>query len=503
MPGFVSTYHLPGEFSIPIREKTDPRGFASVTMPDEAAKTTISLQDESDARVLVKLDWSQGFRPGAVKEIKRVTRLDERGTTYFRVADGAGGTANVSGPVEPSIQDGKLVLTASLPVNDPASFGQIKGTVIDQDGRPVAGANVTIFYMYRQWGAMSGSKEHRVRTDAQGHYLLPDVPRKSYEGDPAKLSVIVYKDGYAGVDSDTFVFQPGADGVQTIAPIRLGQAYSLSGRVMDPEGRPMVGVQIRTAGSWAEATSTYRSGPDGRFTVPNLGRGVVKAGFTFGQLSASGAYVLDGQPKPIEVRLRPVPERPAAAAARPAPPRPLKIGEIAPNWVVRGWSDGKTRSLGELRGKVVFLDFWGVWCGGCVVELPAIDRLREKFEPRGVVFLSIHTPGGNLDEIRKLYQLKKVSLVSAIDEGPEDKIGEGTTAQMYGVRGYPTHVVIDRSGKVAFGSNDPANRAAWEALYKKLGIDVSKPTISITEEQMNQMTEAFLGEAIEKVLARP
>ncbi len=40
-------------------------------------------------------------------------------------------------------------------------------------------------------------------------------------------------------------------------------------------------------------------------------------------------------------------------------------------------------------------------------------------------------------QIRKLYQLKKVSLVSAIDAGPEDQIGEGTTARMYGVRGFP------------------------------------------------------------------
>lgn len=209
---------------------------------------------------------------------------------------------------------------------------------------------------------------------------------------------------------------------------------------------------------------------------------------------------MDGKGEPIIVQLRPTPERPAAAAARPAPPRPLKIGEMAPNWVVRGWTDGKDRSIGELRGKVVVLNFWGVWCGGCVVELPALDRLRAKFEPRGVVFLSIHTPGGAMDQIRKLYELKKVALVSAIDEGPEDKIGEGTTARMYGIRGYPTHVVIDRSGKVAFGSNDPANHADWTAVSKKLGIDESKP---VNEEQMSQMTEAFIGEAIEKVLARP
>ena len=107
----------------------------------------------------------------------------------------------------------------------------------------------------------------------------------------------------------------------------------------------------------------YRSGPDGRFTIPNLNRGVVRPGFTFGKLTAAGSYVVDGKAEPVTVQLRPVPARPAAATARPAPAQPLKIGEIAPNWVVRGWTDGKERSIGELRGRVVCLDFWNLRIG--------------------------------------------------------------------------------------------------------------------------------------------
>ena len=177
---------------------------------------------------------------------------------------------------------------------------------------------------------------------------------------------------------------------------------------------------------------------------------------------------MDGKAQPVTIQLHPAPARPAAApAARPAPAQPLKIGEIAPNWVVRGWTDGKERSIGELRGRVVCLDFWNLRSGE--LTLPALDRLRQKFEPRGVVFLSIHTPDGSLDQIRKLYALKKVSLVSAVDAGPEDQIGEGATARMYGVRGFPWGYVIDRSGKVAFNTNDPANQGAMVAIVQKAG----------------------------------
>ena len=105
-----------------------------------------------------------------------------------------------------------------------------------------------------------------------------------------------------------------------------------------------------------------------------------------------------------------------------------------------------------------------------------------------------------MEQIRRLYKLKKVSLVSAIDVGPEDQVDEGTTARMYGVRGFPRSFLIDRSGKVAFNSNDPANQGAVAAITKKLGIDATRQP---TEEQMSRAMEAYLGEAIEKVLARP
>jgi RNA polymerase sigma factor (sigma-70 family) len=497
VPGFVSSYALPGDFSIVIREKTDPRGDATVTLPDEAARVTISLspKDREEGMALVKLDVRHGFRAAAIKGVER---LNEPGEPRFRLVDEAGGTATIAGPVEVDVQDGKAILSANLPDPDPRSFGRIAGTVVDENGHPVAGATVTLYCQYRSWGAISGRDEHKVRTDVRGRYLLPSVARRSYEGDRPKLSVVVYKEGYAGADTDRFEFQPGDDSKQTVAPIRLRPGLSLSGKVVDPDGRPLVGAQIDVIGTWAEMANTHRSGPEGRFTIPDLGRGVARIWCTFGPLEGGGAYVVDGRSEPVTITLRPVARRPAAAAARPAPPRTLKVGEPAPNWVVRGWTDGKQRSLGELRGQVVCLDFWDLRSGGLLI--PALERLRQTFEPRGVVLLSIHSPDGQLDQIRKLYELNKAALVSAVDAGPEDQAGEGTTARLYGARGVPWVFLIDRSGNVAFNSHDPANQGAMAAVVRKLGID---PTKEVTPEQMGRVFEAFLGEIIEKALARP
>ena len=182
--GVVSTFTIPGECNIYFSEKTDPRGITSITLPDEAARTTISVtpRQMDEGMGLVKLDKGQGFRPGAVRDVKRI---EEAGEPRFRLTDEAGGNATVTGPVEPIVVQGRVMLSVTLPELDPDAFGNVTGTVVDQDNRPVAGATVTCFFTYRTWGM--GSGRDKVQTDALGRYVLRSVPRRSYEGDPTKL----------------------------------------------------------------------------------------------------------------------------------------------------------------------------------------------------------------------------------------------------------------------------------------------------------------------------
>ena len=37
-------------------------------------------------------------------------------------------------------------------------------------------------------------------------------------------------------------------------------------------------------------------------------------------------------------------------------------------------------SLEQYRGKVVLLDFWAVWCGPCIAEMPNVKQVYEKYE---------------------------------------------------------------------------------------------------------------------------
>jgi thiol-disulfide isomerase/thioredoxin len=51
---------------------------------------------------------------------------------------------------------------------------------------------------------------------------------------------------------------------------------------------------------------------------------------------------------------------------------------------------GKTLSISDLKGKIVFINFWATWCQPCVQEMPSINALRQSFKDNDtVVFLTI------------------------------------------------------------------------------------------------------------------
>ncbi len=320
-----------------------------------------------------------------------------------------------------------------------------------------------------------------------------------------KAFVVVTKDGYAGVDSQSITL-PSNDGDKppALEPLRLEPGMSLSGTVVDPAGRPAIGVWVEVRGSYALGQQSSRTDEKGHFRVKNLPNGVVNLYFEFGKLFQMGEYFAEADPKAntIDVRLRSVDEALAASKNRPAGHGPsLELRKPAPEWKMAAWTDGKARSLADYRGKVVVLEFWGIWCSACINAMPDMERLKQKFEPRDVVFLSIHTRGEEIGKIRRFLEFKKTTMISALDADGGQHTNEfnGVTADRYDVQGYPELAIIDRQGNLAFhtGIGNKAD-AAMEAMGKEMGLSES----TMTEADFHRLWEAYFSREIENSLTR-
>jgi len=493
---YVGANRLPDEI---FRAEADDAGVARLTLPAEEGKTRVGISEGPGSMSFIQASfgWSSGFRPDAVKAMDRRAGL-------FHLTDEAGQVATIgeAAGIEPTLAEGKLVVRVTLPEPDPKLLGDLSGRVVDTDGQPIGGARVALSFHEKGGSAMSGDDRHRATTDAQGRYILRSILRQGPDGEPIRVAVVVTKEGYAGLDAPPSPLQPGENGSPQVAgDIALEKGFSLHGLVVDPDGRPAVGAWVSASGSYALRSQFTRTDENGRFLVCDMPKGLVSLSFNLGKLAEGGKYLADGVADEIKVKLRPFPAS-VAKPAIPVRPKTPELGQPAPELRVVGWTDGKDHTLADYRGKFVYLDFWGMWCSPCIQELPSLMRLKQKYEPRGLAFLSIHTPGEDLERIRRLLDLKKTSLLTALDGRRQggDAPFNGETAELYGVYGYPTKVLIDREGKVAWkAAEDPREDiAAMKILGKEMGFTEATMTV----EQFVQLQEAWIGRKIDKLLER-
>src|SRR2546425_12236674 len=71
-------------------------------------------------------------------------------------------------------------------------------------------------------------------------------------------------------------------------------------------------------------------------------------------------------------------------------PGVINIGQISPDFTIKD-QNGHPIKLSDYRGKVVFLNFWATWCGPCVEEAPAIERLYREHRRQGFTILAVST----------------------------------------------------------------------------------------------------------------
>jgi peroxiredoxin len=112
--------------------------------------------------------------------------------------------------------------------------------------------------------------------------------------------------------------------------------------------------------------------------------------------------------------------------------------QVAPDFSLKDMN-GKTVKLSDYRGKIVILNFWAVWCKYCKEEMPDLNALnKELSEGNDAVILAIDVQESR-DTVRNYLSSNNISLTVLLDT-------DGTTAEAYGVSGYPNTFVLNRDG---------------------------------------------------------
>ena len=133
--------------------------------------------------------------------------------------------------------------------------------------------------------------------------------------------------------------------------------------------------------------------------------------------------------------------------------------ETAQELTISRWHNTRDgHRLEELRGKVVLLDFWGVWCSPCVKSIPDLHRLMDRYGKEGLVVLGVHTPLKS-ERIPRFIREKRVRFAVGTDTGE--------TARAYSVTNFPTYFLVDRKGRLHPGTGELPDTEIIEDLLRE------------------------------------
>jgi DsbE subfamily thiol:disulfide oxidoreductase len=104
--------------------------------------------------------------------------------------------------------------------------------------------------------------------------------------------------------------------------------------------------------------------------------------------------------------------------------------------------DGGTADTQDLRGSVAVVNVWAEWCGPCLEEMPALQRLHARYADRGVAFLGINYRNDE-DKARAFVETTGVTYPSLVDHA-------GAWADDLGFVGLPDTYVVDRDGTIRY-----------------------------------------------------
>jgi len=363
----------------------------------------------------------------------------------------------------------------------------VKGRVLDCDGQPIAGANLIAEVENRSpdpdvvptdaWRGVEW-----VEANEQGEFECPAAS--------GRCRLRVEAGGWIPMqDIEEIQVASGAD--THVPDIMMSRLPTLRGRALNKDGQPFPNAVVRMRSRslhWMHPVVTDKEGRF-EFKIESLSSDPVTNKREFEhwivafdpQRPFTGRRKVDlragGLHDTLDVTLEATPpdwtltqfselfspwERADEEVLRLRKPVEAgQRGQPAPEIDSSHWLNTDARSLRDLRGNYVLLDFWFIGCGPCHYDLPSVKLVHQFYSDRGVTVLAVHTNSSTAEEVRAYAAREGMTFPIVVDE-PDGRITEAY--RKVGLNGYPSYMLIDPDGN--FVQNDSAIPSPTLRNYK-------------------------------------
>ena len=120
--------------------------------------------------------------------------------------------------------------------------------------------------------------------------------------------------------------------------------------------------------------------------------------------------------------------------------QPAEHRMAAPTFTLTDAS-GKTATLSDYRGKVVLLDFWATWCGGCKQEIPSFVALSKTYGAKGLAVVGVSLDDDGWKVLKPFLAEHPIPYRIVL--------GDSGISKHYAIESMPDTFLIDQQGRIA------------------------------------------------------
>ncbi|MDD4780392.1 MAG: TlpA disulfide reductase family protein [Tissierellia bacterium] len=130
---------------------------------------------------------------------------------------------------------------------------------------------------------------------------------------------------------------------------------------------------------------------------------------------------------------------------------------LAPDFELESM-DGTKLKLSDLKDKNVIINFWATWCGYCVLEMPDLQKLNDKYKDEDLIVLAVNV-GETKETVQEFIEENELNLIVLLDE-------DSAVANNYGLRSFPSTLAVNKKGEIVTGYVGMMTYDLMEKLYE-------------------------------------